>query len=70
MTLKAHAIVIPFAVINIPRTGTLLELSRSPIVAESVPQQEMICSKSITEKDRGDRFNYRSYFASDFDERF
>jgi hypothetical protein len=37
ITLKAHAIVIPFAVINIPSTGTLLELSRSPVVAESVP---------------------------------
>lgn len=28
--------------------------------------KRMICSKSITEKDRGDGFNYRSYFASGF----
>ncbi len=28
--------------------------------------KRMICSKSITEKDRGDGYNYRSYFASGF----
>jgi hypothetical protein len=30
----------------------------------------MICSKSITEKDWGDGFNYRSYLLLGFDERF
>ncbi len=70
MTLKAYAIVIPFAVINIPRTGTLLELSRSPIAAGSVPTKGWCVPRALQKRTEEMAITTEAILLLGFDERF